>query len=86
MPYLCAKYVPVINEAFLAVEKKWPNDRDRLTRMSLIQEGFPQYIRFVLNKCAGVPCLHTLFLLVWPSWLSLGPIRLMAWPNYTPSL
>lgn len=31
----------------LAVEKKWPNDRDRLTRMSLIQEGFPQNIRRV---------------------------------------
>lgn len=35
------------NPAFIAVEKKWPNDRDRLTRMSLIQEGFPQYIRYV---------------------------------------
>lgn len=27
------------------VAKRWPNDTDRLERMSLIQEGFPKYVR-----------------------------------------
>lgn len=55
-----------LNHAFLqAVEKKWPNDRDRLTRMSLIQEGFPQYIRMAFlavigsHKVNGVAELHS---------------------------
>lgn len=55
-----------LNHSFLqAVEKKWPNDRDRLTRMSLIQEGFPQYIRMAFlavigsHKVNGVAELHS---------------------------
>ncbi|KIO21097.1 glycosyltransferase family 35 protein [Tulasnella calospora MUT 4182] len=55
-----------LNHSFLqAVEKKWPNDRDRLTRMSLIQEGFPQYIRMAYlavigsHKVNGVAELHS---------------------------
>ncbi|KAG8933695.1 Non-essential glycogen phosphorylase [Tulasnella sp. 417] len=55
-----------LNHSFLqAVEKKWPNDRDRLTRMSLIQEGFPQNIRMAFlavigsHKVNGVAELHS---------------------------
>ncbi|KAG8972721.1 Non-essential glycogen phosphorylase [Tulasnella sp. 425] len=49
----------------LALEKKFPGDRDRLTRMSLIQEGFPQQIRMAFlavigsHKVNGVAELHS---------------------------
>ncbi|KZS95388.1 glycogen phosphorylase [Sistotremastrum niveocremeum HHB9708] len=43
-----------INLFFLqAVEKKFPDDRDRLARMSLIQEGTPQYVRMANLACIG---------------------------------
>ncbi|KZT58151.1 glycosyltransferase family 35 protein [Calocera cornea HHB12733] len=55
-----------INAAFLqAVERKWPNDRDRLTRMSLIQEGEPKQVRMAYlatvgsTKVNGVAELHS---------------------------
>lgn len=43
-----------INLYFLQqVEKKFPGDRDRLARMSLIQEGYPQYVRMANLACIG---------------------------------
>ncbi|KAL5520427.1 hypothetical protein ACEPAG_9651 [Sanghuangporus baumii] len=43
-----------INMFFLQqVEKKFPGDRDRLARMSLIQEGVPQYVRMANLACIG---------------------------------
>ncbi|KIK71408.1 glycosyltransferase family 35 protein [Collybiopsis luxurians FD-317 M1] len=38
---------------FAAVEKKYPGDRDRLTRMSLIEEGFPKQVRMAHLACIG---------------------------------
>ncbi|KAF9010316.1 glycogen phosphorylase [Hymenopellis radicata] len=43
-----------INLFFLqAVEKKFPGDRDRLGRMSLIEEGYPQQVRMAHLACIG---------------------------------
>ncbi|KAJ7070808.1 glycosyltransferase family 35 protein [Mycena amicta] len=43
-----------INLIFLqSVEKKFPGDRDRLARMSLIEEGFPQQVRMAFLACIG---------------------------------
>ncbi|KAH9925596.1 glycogen phosphorylase [Epithele typhae] len=40
--------------AFLqAVEKKFPGDKDRLARMSLIEEGFPKNVRMANLACIG---------------------------------
>jgi starch phosphorylase len=36
-----------------AVEKKFPGDRDRLGRMSLIEEGFPKQVRMAFLACIG---------------------------------
>ncbi|KAK7046012.1 Non-essential glycogen phosphorylase [Paramarasmius palmivorus] len=36
-----------------AVEKKFPGDRDRLGRMSLIEEGFPKQVRMAYLACIG---------------------------------
>ncbi|KAF5384669.1 hypothetical protein D9757_006280 [Collybiopsis confluens] len=38
---------------WIAVEKKYPGDRDRLTRMSLIEEGFPKQVRMAHLACIG---------------------------------
>lgn len=46
----------------LAVEKKFPGDRDRLARMSLIEEGYPQQIRMANLACIGESAK---FLLPW---------------------
>ncbi|KAI0790153.1 glycogen phosphorylase [Irpex lacteus] len=55
-----------INLIFLqAVEKKFPGDRDRLARMSLIEEGFPKQVRMCnlavigSRKVNGVAELHS---------------------------
>jgi starch phosphorylase len=55
-----------LNLSFLnAVEKKFPGDRERLRRMSLVQEGYPQYIRMAFlavigsHKVNGVAELHS---------------------------
>ena len=40
-----------------SVEKKFPDDRERLARMSLIEEGFPKQIRMAYLAIIG-----TLFL------------------------
>lgn len=43
-----------INLIFLqVVEKKFPGDRERLARMSLIEEGYPQNIRMANLACIG---------------------------------
>ncbi|KAJ8075811.1 Non-essential glycogen phosphorylase [Marasmius tenuissimus] len=36
-----------------AVEKKFPGDRERLGRMSLIEEGFPKQVRMAFLACIG---------------------------------
>ncbi|PPQ83162.1 hypothetical protein CVT25_005409 [Psilocybe cyanescens] len=38
---------------YLAVEKKFPGDRDRLARMSLIEEGMPKQVRMAHLACIG---------------------------------
>ncbi|KAK2460410.1 hypothetical protein APHAL10511_007575 [Amanita phalloides] len=55
-----------INMIFLqAVEKKFPGDRDRLSRMSLIEEGYPKQVRMAhlavvgSRKVNGVAELHS---------------------------
>ncbi|EKM52475.1 glycosyltransferase family 35 protein [Phanerochaete carnosa HHB-10118-sp] len=55
-----------INLLFLqAVEKKFPGDRDKLARMSLIEEGFPKNVRMAnlavlgSRKVNGVAELHS---------------------------
>jgi len=55
-----------INLSFLqAVEKKFPGDRERLARMSLIEEGFPKQVRMAnlaiigSRKVNGVAELHS---------------------------
>ncbi|KAF8624321.1 hypothetical protein AX15_005950 [Amanita polypyramis BW_CC] len=55
-----------INLFFLqAVEKKFPGDRDRLARMSLIEEGYPKQVRMAhlaaigSRKVNGVAELHS---------------------------
>lgn len=35
------------------MEKKFPGDRDRLARMSLIEEGFPKQVRMAFLACIG---------------------------------
>ncbi|KAF8630104.1 hypothetical protein AX17_005500 [Amanita inopinata Kibby_2008] len=43
-----------INLFFLqAVEKKFPGDRDRFARMSLIEEGYPKQVRMAHLACIG---------------------------------
>ncbi|EJD43559.1 glycosyltransferase family 35 protein [Auricularia subglabra TFB-10046 SS5] len=43
-----------LNLTFLqAVERMFPGDKDRLARMSLIQEGVPQYVRMANLACIG---------------------------------
>jgi len=43
-----------INLYFLqSVEKKFPGDRERLARMSLIEEGQPQQVRMAFLACVG---------------------------------
>lgn len=55
-----------INLFFLQkIEKKWPNDRERLRRMSIIEEGTPQNIRMAhlaivgSHTVNGVAALHS---------------------------
>jgi len=39
------------------VEKKFPGDRDRLARMSLIEEGFPKQVRMAYLAIIGAAFL-----------------------------
>ncbi|KAJ1336513.1 hypothetical protein BSLG_007297 [Batrachochytrium salamandrivorans] len=48
-----------INLFFLqSVEKKYPGDRDRLRRMSIIEEGHPQYVRMAFLAVVGSHCIN----------------------------
>ncbi|OAJ43251.1 hypothetical protein BDEG_26623 [Batrachochytrium dendrobatidis JEL423] len=48
-----------INLFFLqSVEKKYPGDRDRLRRMSIIEEGHPQYVRMAFLAVVGSHCVN----------------------------
>ncbi|KAJ6602633.1 glycosyltransferase family 35 protein [Mycena vulgaris] len=57
MEHLLPRHMQIIydiNLLFLqSVEKKFPGDRDRLGRMSLIEEGFPQQVRMAFLACIG---------------------------------
>ncbi|KAJ3933045.1 MAG: glycogen phosphorylase [Lentinula lateritia] len=57
MEHLLPRHMQIIydiNLSFLqAVEKKFPGDRDRLARMSLIEEGFPKQVRMAHLACIG---------------------------------
>ncbi|THU89625.1 glycogen phosphorylase [Dendrothele bispora CBS 962.96] len=57
MEHLLPRHMQIIydiNMIFLqAVEKKYPGDRDRLGRMSLIEEGFPKQVRMAFLACIG---------------------------------
>jgi starch phosphorylase len=55
-----------INLFFLqSVEQKYPSDRDRLRRMSIIEEGHPQFVRMAFlavvgsHTINGVAALHS---------------------------
>ncbi|KAL2916158.1 Non-essential glycogen phosphorylase [Polyrhizophydium stewartii] len=48
-----------INLFFLQkVEKLYPGDRDRLRRMSIIEEGHPQYVRMAFLAVVGSHCVN----------------------------
>ncbi|KAL1692664.1 glycosyltransferase family 35 protein [Schizophyllum commune] len=57
MEHLLPRHMQIIydiNMYFLqAVEKRFPGDRDRLARMSLIEEGFPKQVRMAYLACIG---------------------------------
>jgi starch phosphorylase len=57
MEHLLPRHMQIIydiNLYFLqAVEKKFPGDRERLGRMSLIEEGFPKQVRMAFLACIG---------------------------------
>ncbi|KAJ7243905.1 glycogen phosphorylase [Mycena haematopus] len=57
MEHLLPRHMQIIydiNLLFLqSVEKKFPGDRDRLGRMSLIEEGFPKQVRMAYLACIG---------------------------------
>ena len=39
-----------------SVEEKFPSDRERLSRMSLIEEGYPKQIRMAYLAIIGAVC------------------------------
>lgn len=48
-------------EFLQTVEKQFPGDRDRLARMSLIEEGYPKQIRMAYLAIIGTPFLFPSF-------------------------
>ena len=47
-------FLTMLQRIFLqSVEKKFPDDRERLARMSLIEEGFPKQIRMAYLAIIG---------------------------------
>lgn len=44
----------VANRLYIAVEKKFPGDREKLARMSLIEEGFPKQVRMANLAVVGM--------------------------------
>lgn len=69
MTHLLPRHMQIIFDINLywlqAVEKKFPGDRARVGRMSLIEEGYPQQIRMAYlaivgsHKVNGVAELHS---------------------------
>jgi len=57
MSHLLPRHMQIIfdlNLSFLqAVEKKFPGDVEKLQRVSLIEEGYPQYVRMANLACIG---------------------------------
>ncbi|KAI0318398.1 glycosyltransferase family 35 protein [Amylostereum chailletii] len=64
MEHLLPRHMQIIFD-LVPVEKKFPGDRERLARMSLIEEGFPQKVRMAnlavigVRKVNGVAELHS---------------------------
>lgn len=58
MSHLLPRHMQIIfdlNLSFLqAVEKKFPGDVEKLQRVSLIEEGYPQYVRMANLACIGM--------------------------------
>ena len=57
---------PYLTDAFprffmQSVEKKFPGDRDRLARMSLIEEGYPKQVRMAYLAIIGAVSLFLLY-------------------------
>ncbi|KAH9943655.1 glycogen phosphorylase [Amylocystis lapponica] len=52
MQNLLPRHMQIIFD-IVTVEKKFPGDRDRLARMSLIEEGYPQNVRMANLACIG---------------------------------
>ncbi|ETW79674.1 glycosyltransferase family 35 protein [Heterobasidion irregulare TC 32-1] len=65
MQHLLPRHMQIIFDILLAVEKKFPGDREKLARMSLIEEGYPQQVRMAnlavigSRKVNGVAELHS---------------------------
>ncbi|BGO98700.1 Non-essential glycogen phosphorylase [Rhodotorula toruloides] len=67
--WLLPRHLQIIYEINLDmlkdVEKRWPNDRARLARMSLIEEGYPKMVRMAnlavvgSHRVNGVAALHS---------------------------
>ncbi|KAL0565067.1 Non-essential glycogen phosphorylase, partial [Marasmius crinis-equi] len=59
MEHLLPRHMQIIYDINLyvyflqAVEKKYPGDRERLGRMSLIEEGFPKQVSMAFLACIG---------------------------------
>ncbi|TFY65313.1 hypothetical protein EVJ58_g2047 [Rhodofomes roseus] len=55
MSHLLPRHMQIIFDInqYDAVEKKFPGDRDKLARMSLIEEGYPQQVRMANLACIG---------------------------------
>ncbi|KAH8986590.1 glycosyltransferase family 35 protein [Lactarius akahatsu] len=64
MEHLLPRHMQIIFD-IVTVEKKFPGDRDRLSRLSLIEEGFPKQVRMAnlavvgSKKVNGVAELHS---------------------------
>ena len=54
MPRACTLLISFSRTFLQSVEKKFPGDRERLGRMSLIEEGFPKQIRMAYLAIIGM--------------------------------
>ncbi|KAF4588537.1 Non-essential glycogen phosphorylase [Pleurotus pulmonarius] len=52
MEHILPRHMQIIYD-IVTVEKKFPGDRERLARMSLIEEGFPKQVRMANLACIG---------------------------------
>jgi glycogen phosphorylase len=51
-----SEMINISDPVFLAVEKKFPGDREKLARMSLIEEGYPKSVRMANLAIIGMFC------------------------------